>query len=199
MSTELEVKAVITDPRAVRAALLRARAVRLFRGMMRDRRFDQDGRMSGRDEVLRVRVWDSAEPEHSRAEVAWKGPTTRSASGYKQRQEIEYEAMDGTAAVQLIEALGYRVVEEIDRYVEVFELEGTTARLEWYPRMDVLMEIEGDATGIERLILLAGVPRAEWLSDSLTQFAARYAARMGHPALLAERALEGATPDWQAA
>ncbi len=199
MSTELEVKVVITDLHAVRAALAAAHAVRRFRGMMRDRRFDNESGMSGRDEVLRVRVWESADNQTSRAQVAWKGPTTRSPDGFKQRQEIEYETTDGVAAVQLLAALGYRVVEEIDRQVEIFELDGTTARLEWYPRMDLLMEIEGDAPGIERLILLAGLPREACVADSLAQFATRYTQRTGQPALLAERALEGAPPGWSMA
>ncbi len=196
MATELEVKAVVADPAAVRRALDAARATRLFHGMMRDRRFDQAGGLAQRDEVLRIRTWESAAHPDGRAQVAWKGPTTRSAEGYKQRQEIEYDATDGQAAVQLLGALGYQVVEAIDRYVELFEFEGTTARLEWYPRMDVLMEIEGDAIGIERLIAVAGIPRAECLSDSLAQFTARYAARSGSPAILAEADLLGSAPGW---
>src|SRR5690348_16793781 len=102
--------------------------------MMRDRRFDRDGQLGGKDEVLRVRVWDAEEVSHTRTQVAWKGSTTRSPDGYKQRQEIEFGADDGTHAVRLLESLGYQVVEAIDRYVEVSELRGTTARLEWYPR-----------------------------------------------------------------
>lgn len=196
MATELEVKAVVADPGAVRRALETAGARLDFRGMMRDRRFDRDGQLGGKDEVLRVRVWDAEEVSHTRAQVAWKGPTTRSPDGYKQRQEIEFGADDGTHAVRLLESLGYQVVEAIDRYVEVSELRGTTARLEWYPRMDVLIEIEGTAEGIEELIRVIGLPRDQCLSDSLVQFAARYTARTGTPALLAEADLAGSAPGW---
>lgn len=195
MATELEVKAVVVDPEAVRRALETAGARLDFRGMMRDRRFDRDEALNGRDEVLRVRVWDAEEVSHTRAQVAWKGPTIRSASGYKQRQEIEFGADDGTHAVRLLEALGYSAVEAIDRYVEVYELHGTVARLEWYPRMDVLIEIEGEEAGIEELIRVTGIPRAECLSDSLVQFAARFSAR-GAPAVLAEAQLDAGRPTW---
>jgi adenylate cyclase class IV len=196
LATELELKAVVADPDAVRRALHAAGARLDFRGMMRDRRFDRDGQMSGRDEVLRVRVWEAEEVSHTRSQVAWKGPTTRSASGYKQRQEIEFTADDGTQAVRLLEALGYQVVEAIDRYVEVSEFQGTVARLEWYPRMDVLIEIEGTAEGIEALVRVIGIPRQDCLSDSLAQFAARYAGRTGSPAVLAEALLESGQPTW---
>jgi adenylate cyclase class IV len=195
LATELEVKAVVTEPDTVRRALETAGARLDFRGMMRDRRFDRDGLLGGKDEVLRVRVWEAEEVSHTRAQVAWKGPTTRSPDGYKQRQEIEFAADDGTHAVRFLEALGYQVVEAIDRYVEVSELHGTTARLEWYPRMDVLIEIEGTAEGIEELIRVIGIPRDRCLSDSLTQFAARYADRTGTPAVLAEAQLSG-QPGW---
>jgi adenylate cyclase class IV len=196
LATELEVKAIVTDVDAVRRALDTAGARLDFHGMMRDRRFDRDGQLNGRDEVVRVRVWEAEEVSHRRAQVAWKGPTTRDPSGYKQRQEIEFGADDGTQAVRFLEALGYHVAEAIDRYVEVRELRGTTARLEWYPRMDVLIEIEGAPEGIESLIEVIGIPRENCLSDSLTQFSARYASRTGSPAILAEADLAGAAPGW---
>ena len=78
MATELEVKAVVTEPDTVRRALETAGARLDFRGMMRDRRFDRDGLLGGKDEVLRVRVWEAEEVSHTRAQLAWKGPTTRS-------------------------------------------------------------------------------------------------------------------------
>lgn len=196
MATELEVKAVVSDADAIRRALDAAGARLDFAGMMRDRRFDRDGVLTARDEVVRVRVWEAEEVSHRRAQVAWKGKTTRDASGYKQREEIEFGAEDGPQAIRLLEALGYEVVEAIDRYVEVRELRGTVARIEWYPRMDVLIEIEGAPEGIEALITIAGIPRAACLADSLAQFAARYSERTGTAAVLAEADLAGAAPGW---
>lgn len=198
MATELEVKAVLADPAAVRQRLLAAGAVQAFRGMLRDCRLDRDGELEHRDLVLRLRRWIPVEgPEH--AEIGWKGPTAVSPEGYKQREEIEVVAGNGADALRLLAALGYGITHAIDRYVEVYRLDGVVARLEWYPRMDVLMEIEGTPAGIERLITIAGLPRASCVADALVQFAARFEARTGRPAVLSEAALVGDAPTWSAA
>ncbi|HEU5170366.1 MAG TPA: hypothetical protein VFU46_07505 [Gemmatimonadales bacterium] len=55
MAEELELKSVVPDPSAVRARLIAAGAVPGFRGLMEDRRYDRDGALTARDEVLRVR------------------------------------------------------------------------------------------------------------------------------------------------
>ncbi len=198
MATELEVKAVVTDPAGVRQRLLAAGALPSFHGMLRDRRLDRDGELERQDQVLRLRRWIPGDgPEH--AELGWKGPTGVSPEGYKQREEIEVAAGDGAGALRLLESLGYGITHAIDRYVEVYRLEGTVARLEWYPRMDVLMEIEGTPVGIERVIGIAGLARESCVADALVQFAARYAARTGRPAVLCEAALGDEPPAWSAA
>lgn len=198
MATELELKAVVPDPAALRRALLGAGARETFRGMLRDRRLDRGGELEGRDQVLRVRRWLPAQGGE-RAEIGWKGPVSVSAEGYKCREELELRTSDGDAALRLLEALGYGVAHAIDRFVEVYHLDGTIVRLEWYPRMDVLVEIEGAPEGIERLIAITGLPRGSCLPDALTQFAARYATRTGRPAVLSEAALGDEPPAWSAA
>jgi hypothetical protein len=105
---------------------------------------------------------------------------------------------DAAAALALFQALGYGVVQAIDRYVEVYRLGDTVARFEWYPRLDVLVEIEGPPEGIERVIAAAALPRRACLPDPLAAFAARYEARTGRPAVLSEAALEGDCPSWNA-
>ena len=82
-------------------------------------------------------------------------------------------------------SLGYDVVHAIDREVEVYELEGATLRIERYPRMDPLLEIEGSPAAIERAVDATGIPRAEFTADSLTEFVRRYELRSGQPAALA--------------
>jgi adenylate cyclase class IV len=146
--------------------------------------------------VLRIRLWTAAGEPRAIAEVAWKGPTSVSAEGYKQRDELELDVDDGAVALRLFQALGYLVVQAIDRYVEVFELDGAVVRMEWYPRMDVLLEIEGPPEAIERVIRAAGLPREACLPDQLVAFAARYAERTGRPAILSESDLRGETPTW---
>ena len=196
MASEIELKAVVPDAAALRQALDQAGAVLRFHGMMRDRRLDRSGELSGRDEVLRVRLWAEPDGGHLLAEAAWKGPTSVNPAGYKQREEIQFTVADGSATLRMFEALGYTVVESIDRYVEVFDLDGTIARIEWFPRMDVLVEIEGTPEGIERVIGLSGLSRDSCLPDSLASFSRRYQDRTGQPGILAEELLVGASPSW---
>lgn len=174
---ELELKGVVPDPAAVRRALIQGGARPGFRGLLRDRRFDQEGRFAARDEVVRTRTYV---PEDGQVDVelGWKGRTVRSAEGYKRREERELQVGAGDAR-GFLEALGLTEVHAIDRYIETYQLGDGHARLEWYPRMDVLMEVEGTPEAIERLITATGLPRASFTSEALDAFTARYDAR--HP------------------
>lgn len=196
MASEIELKSVVPDAAALRQALDDAGAVLRFHGMMRDRRLDKAGELSTKDEVLRVRLWVDDEGGHPLAEAAWKGKTAVNPAGYKQREEVEFTVGDGAATLALLQALGYTVVESIDRYVEVYELDGTIARIEWFPRMDILVEIEGTPEGIERLIGISGLARASCVAESLATFSRRFEERTGQPGILAEDRLAGAVPTW---
>jgi adenylate cyclase class IV len=187
MPAELEVKALVPDLDALRARLLAAGATPRFRGRMSDRRYDRpDGELSLRDQVLRVRAFHHPDGRIASV-IGWKGPVERSPEGYKRRAEIELP-VTGTEAASphaLLSALGYHVVHAVDRDVEVFELAGATVRTERYPRMDPLLEIEGEPDAIERAIRATGIPRAEFTADSLAEFVRRFELRSGQGALLA--------------
>jgi len=58
-------------------------------------------------------------------------------------------------------------------------------RLEWYPAMDVLLEVEGEPAAIEQAIGATGLAREAFLPESLPYFVERYEARTGRAALLA--------------
>jgi len=194
-ASELEVKAVVPDPDAVARALLLAGARPGFEGIMEDRRLDRDGELTARDEVLRVRVYRAdVNPE---VQIAWKGPTRRSPEGYKLRQELEFKLLGDSSVTELFQALGYRVVQAIDRYVRMFTLGNALLRLEWYPRMDTLLEVEGAGPAIEAAVAASGLPRALFLPEALAEFVARYEARTGDHAVLALRDLQGAAPGWR--
>lgn len=167
------------DPAATRAALQAAAGAPHFAGRLHDLRFDRDGELTGRDEVLRVRR-EVGRDGGSREILGWKGPTTRSPDGYKARPELERGLLpDQPPTAPLLEALGYRVVHAIDRYVECWTAEAAMLRLEWYPDGDTLLEVEGDPTAIERAIPLTGLPRAAFTADPLVRFGERFAARTG--------------------
>ena len=188
---------MVADPAAVRTRLLAAGARPGFTGLMVDRRYDRDTTLLAKDEVLRLRVFRHPDGREQ-AMLAWKGPTTVTPQGYKARREFEYEIASARARPEeLLEALGYGVIHSVERYVEYYRLEGTDVRLEWYPRMDVLIEIEGDEAGIEAALTITGVPRDAFTPEPLRLFAERYAARTGRSAALAISELGGDAPSWE--
>ena len=189
---ELELKAVVSDPGAFRERLRAAGAVPRFIGRMTDLRYDRAGELVARDEVLRVRTFHH--PDGDEAIMAWKGPTTRSPDGYKLREEIELPVTPRDADPgRLLAALGYLPVHAVEREVEVYRLGDATARLETYPRMDVLVEIEGASAAIEHAIAASGIPRSEFTADPLAEFVRRFEERSGQAAVLATSPLAPAS------
>jgi adenylate cyclase class IV len=188
---------VVHDPAGVRRRLLAAGARAGFAGMMVDRRYDRGGELVGRDEVLRLRIFRHADGREDTV-LGWKGATGISPEGYKARRELEYQIHGQSGRPEeLLTALGYAPVHTIERFVEYFHLGDTAVRLEWYPRMDVLVEVEGDETGIEAALGVVGIPREEYTADALAAFTERYARRTGRPAVLVAAELDGEVPSWE--
>jgi adenylate cyclase class IV len=197
MAAELELKAIVPDPPELRARLLAAGARLTFRGLMEDRRYDRDGALLARDEVLRVRRFIGPDGV-GEAELTWKGRTGRSEDGYKLREEISCRIASGCDSPgRIIEALGYTVSQAIDRRIELYELAGAVLRIEWYPRMDVLLEVEGPPAAMEVAIKATGLPRAGFTAEMLADFVVRYDARGGPRAVLAVADLDGGRPAWE--
>jgi adenylate cyclase class IV len=195
---ELELKAVVTDPVALRLRLLAVGAVPLFAGPMTDRRYDRAAELAGRDEVLRLRTFEGA--AGGDGVLGWKGPARTVPGGYKQREEIELPlARGGGAPDAFLAALGYEVVHTIHRWVEVFELDGTVLRLEGYPLMDDLLEVEGEPAAMERVIAASGIPREEFSPEPLAEFVRRFEARTGRTARLAAGDRGMRAPAWASA
>jgi adenylate cyclase class IV len=185
---EVELKSVVEDPAALRDRLLSAGARELFAGALFDRRYDLPSRdLSMRDHVLRLRVFRDASGE--RAMLDWKG-TTGYEAGYKVREEHS-TSCEGTTMATLLERLGYVVTREIDRTIELFELGKATLRIERYPRMDTLLEVEGEPDAIEHAIARAGLARNGFTSERLPDFILRYEQRTGERAAICTRELSG--------
>src|SRR5438132_523655 len=140
---ELEVKARVDDPAALRCALERAGARLEFRGAMLDRRFDRAGQLDARDEVLRMRIFRPADGAPAFGVLGWKGPRSQRGQ-YRHRAEVEARVDDADAVVTLLEHLGFAVSLRIDRTVELYRLRQAVLRVDWYPAMDVLLEVEGE-------------------------------------------------------
>jgi len=181
---ELEVKARVDDPDALRAAVTGAGARLEFKGEMSDRRFDRKRALSQRDEVLRLRMFRPSDGSAPYGVLAWKGKHSKRGE-YRHRAEVEARVADPDAVVTILQQLGFKVSLQIDRQVEIYRLGGAVLRLEWYPAMDVLLEVEGEPAAIEQAIGATGLAREAFLPESLPYFVERYEARTGRAALLA--------------
>jgi predicted adenylyl cyclase CyaB len=181
---EVELKAVLDSWTDRRAKLMGAGASLVFAGRLEDRRYDTaDRALMARDIVLRLRIYRD---EHStRTELEYKGPTGYD-RGYKVREEIGSTVSDPDAIALILSGLGYTVLRAIDRDIEQFEIASTVVRFERYPRMDELVEVEGEPESIERAIALLEMPRAAFTAERLPDFAARFEARTGSRAALCD-------------
>ena len=178
---ELELKARVENPDAVRKAILAAGAELVYRGAMMDRRFDRRGRLERRDEVVRLRVYHPADKSPEWGVLGWKGPVQRRGE-YRLREEWESRVDDPKAVLVTLRHMGYKISVRIDRAVEQYRLGEATLRLEWYPAMDVLLEVEGEPEAIERAVAATGLLREAFLPESLPYFTAAYEERTGRVA-----------------
>ncbi|MEO6211490.1 MAG: hypothetical protein ABIQ10_15390, partial [Gemmatimonadaceae bacterium] len=114
--------------------------------------------------------------------------------GYKVREEVGSTVLDAESVAFMLAGLGYLITRAIDRDIEQFEIGEAVVRFERYPRMDDLVEVEGEPDALERAIETLGIPRAHFNADRLTDFAARYEARTGMRAAIADAELSGSAP-----
>jgi predicted adenylyl cyclase CyaB len=189
MIDEVELKSIVPDFADARRRVEAAGGRLVFEGRLEDRRYDDSARtLALQDHVLRVRTYRDA--SGSRASVDWKGPT-RVEGGYKVREELSTSATDGDVVASILERLGYEVIREIDRDIAQFELAGAVVRFERYPRLDVLVEVEGPPDRIEAAIAVLGLPREGFSTDRLLAFVQRFEARTGQRAAVNDLELAG--------
>lgn len=181
---ELEVKARVDDPAALERALMVAGATVTFRGAMSDRRYDRDAILEARDEVLRLRIYRPAGGAAPHGVLGWKGSVSVRGA-YRRREELETVVGDPAAALDLLVRLGFVISLRIDREITQFALDGAVLRLERYPAMDTLIEVEGAPEAIERAIGATGLSRDRFLPESLPYFVEAYERRTGRRAELA--------------
>jgi predicted adenylyl cyclase CyaB len=186
---EVELKAVVDDLSTARKLLEQAGAKLSFEGRLSDRRYDVESReLSQRDEVLRVRRYQGTGA--SKTYFDWKGPT-ESLDVYKIREEISTLIEDFDSLEEILARLGFVVAMEIDRDIAQYELAGATIRFETYPRMDVLVEVEGQPECIENAIEALRLPRGTFSGDRLVAFVGRFEQRTGVRAAICDREMEG--------
>jgi adenylate cyclase class IV len=188
---ETELKAVVPDLDATRRGVEASGGRLTFAGRLEDRRYDRpDLSLAAVDHVLRLRVYRNDLVVMS-ASIDWKGPSSTTGP-YKQREEFVSDiGGDPSTLAQILERLGFIVTMQIDRAIWQYDLHGATVRFERYPRMDDLVEVEGDAATIERAIPILGLPRDSFTTERLPDFARRFEARTGQSAALSDAELEG--------
>lgn len=185
---EIELKAVVDDLAERRRMIEAAGAALSFEGKISDRRFDFASReLSGRDEVLRTRRYQST--ASTRTYLDWKGPTEMQGA-YKVRDEITAPVEDFDSLERILEKLGLRLTWEIDREIAQYQLAGATIRFETYPRMDVLVEVEGEPGAIEAAIEALGLPRGTFTNERLPDFVNKFEHRTGVRAAISDRELK---------
>ena len=185
---EVELKAVVDDLADRRKRLEKAGAKLSFEGRLSDRRYDiESGELAGRDEVLRVRRYEGR--SSSKTYLEWKGPT-ETQDVYKIREEVSTLVEDFDSLEQILVRLGFIVTMEIDREIAQYQIGGATVRFETYPRMDVLVEVEGEPDSIEQAIETLEMARGQFSSDRLAAFVARFEQRTGVRAAICDRELK---------
>jgi predicted adenylyl cyclase CyaB len=185
---EVELKAIVDDLAARRKKIETAGGTLSFEGKISDRRYDfTSGELSGRDEVLRTRTYQSR--SSTRTYMDWKGPTEMQ-GGYKIREEITAPVEDLDSLERIFEKLGLALTSEIDREIAQYQFGGATVRFETYPRMDVLVEVEGEPNAIEVAIEALGLQRGTFTNERLRDFVSKFEHRTGVRAAISDRELK---------
>lgn len=184
---EVELKAVVDDLGERRKKIEAAGASLSFEGKISDRRYDFSSReLTGRDEVLRTRRYQDR--ASTRTYLDWKGPTEMR-DGYKMREEITAPVEDFESLEKILQNIGLELTWEIDREISQYQLAGAVIRFETYPRMDVLVEVEGEPDAIEAAIEALGLARGMFTSERLPDFVSSFEHRTGVRAAVSDREL----------
>ncbi len=186
---EVELKSVVHDIAATRRKVEAAGGLLTYEGRLIDLRYgDKLGTLVQTDQVIRMRVY--SRKGASEGYLEWKGPTQYD-DGFKVREEVSTRVDDPVALARILANMGLIVVREIERVIAQYTLAGAVVRFEEYPRMDHLVEIEGEPDSIDRAIELSGLPRQGFTAERLPEFVARFEARTGQKGALSARELAG--------
>ena len=182
---EVELKAVVDDVAERRKSVERAGGKLSFEGKISDRRYDfASGDLSSRDEVLRTRTYIAT--KSTKTFLDWKGPTEYR-DVYKVREEVTTPVEDLVSLETILQKLGLVLTSEIDRQIAQYQLGEATIRFEVYPRMDALVEVEGEPAAIESAIEAIGLPRGTFSNRRLTDFVLDFERRTGVQAATCDR------------
>ncbi|NBD08213.1 MULTISPECIES: CYTH domain-containing protein [Corallococcus] len=179
---EVELKSVVDDVARCRSRVEAAGGTLRFAGTMEDRYYTRKDGGTGR---LRIRTYQS--PESQWSELTWKGGASLE-HGYKVREELSTRVEDPSTLRDILERTGFTPGEHLTREIAWYACGDATLRFEQFPRMDLLVEVEGSPEAIEGAIRVTGIPRERFTADRLKEFIRRFEARTGTRAQLSGEA-----------
>jgi len=136
MDQEIEVKFYLANP-----GRLRQRVIDSGAELVQARVFEQNLRFDTPEMSLRAQAQVLRLRADQAAHLTFKGPG-QVREGVLERQEIEFEVSDFGAAKRLLEALGYRVYTNYEKYRETYRLGGVLVALDEMP-FGCFTELEG--------------------------------------------------------
>ena len=165
MPLEIEAKIKVDSCEPVRSRLKALGARRLYRITETNRIFDTpDQSLFRRGSGLRVRTC-RGEGEVPGSTLTFKGPAL--AGAYKSRNELETQVADAASTVDILAALGYRIVITFEKRREEWYAEGLHVSLDEVPRLGSFVEIEGpDEAGVRRVQERLGLADSPSISRS---------------------------------
>ena len=177
---EVELKAKIEDIESFRQVLLDHNTAHIYSGFMEDIIFDHPQLNLNRcGEKMRLRKYE----QNNKTKLQWKGPITRR-KGFKEREELSVEVDSFDSLKNMLEKLGFKEKSRVKRYIELYEIEGVTFRIEKYEQMDTLVEVEGDREAIDNILNKLPLQRADFTSKTFGEFIKAFEKRTGKKAIL---------------
>lgn len=161
---EIEIKFVVDDPAAIRAALERQGAISQgVREELNIRLDDPSRSLSARDMILRLRRITSAQgAEHI---LTVKAPLSGGDPAFSVRREVEVTVSDAEAALAALAMLGYAPFWRYEKRRETFLWGTVEAALDEMP-YGWFLELEGPPQDIRELAIRLGLHLEEGLTFS---------------------------------
>ena len=142
MPLEIEAKMKIADPRILRDKLRALGATRRSEQLETNTFFDTAGAaLKSAGKGLRLRRNKSLSGGQDQVVITFKGPLQ--AGAFKSRPEIEIVVDDESAAVELLQALGFSPLLSFEKRRESWKLDACEVDLDLLPHLGSFVEIEG--------------------------------------------------------
>ena len=149
------------------------------KGFMQDYYFDNPFlNLKSKNQKLRIRAID-----YKLIQLCWKGPISVDKQT-KIREEIEVGVNKVESLIKIFEKLGFQNTRFYERYFETYLLYGVKIRIEQFPIMDILVEIEGEQHLINRAVTHLNISKDVFGPKTLVSFIKEYEIRNGAPAKL---------------